>query len=769
MLCTDMENITSHIPAYPRIGANRELKWALEKFWNKEISESALRNTSTTLRQRHWKQQADAGLDFVATNDFSFYDQILDTACAFGIISERFGHDAGTVTLDDYFTFARGNQQHHALALTKWLNTNYHILVPEVSDAISFRLDSSRILAEVRDAQALGYQPKPVITGPVTLLSVSRPATEKDLQDTLLRLDELLPLYAELLNQLRDAGVEWVQIDEPILSTDLSTVQNDSLAASYGFFAAQCPGIKLLLASYFGKLSNNLNRALTLPVAGLHIDAVSAPEDTLTAARYITSEQILSVGVVDGRNIWINDLEASQILLEKVLAILPAERVWVSSACSLQYVPHSLAVEKNLPTDLRSWLSFAEEKLSEVNTLAKAFGPAKDLATFSNNKQALQSRRKAADTNVASVRQRVSEQLPQIQLTRPPFAERQKVQQEKLNLPLIPTTTIGSFPQTADIRQARAQFRKGDLSHGQYETFLQQKTRECVEFQDQLGLDVLVHGEFERNDMVEYFASGLEGFAVTDFGWVQSYGSRCTKPAILWGDVHRPQPITVQWTKFAQSLTDKPVKGMLTGATTILQWCFYREDIPRTEVSQQIALALRDEILDLEASGVAIIQLDEAALREGLPLRKDEQQAYLNESRDSFLISTSGVQQSTQIHTHMCYSEFDSIFQTIVELDADVISIEASRSKMALLSTFADRDYPNQIGLGIWDIHSPRVPSTEEMQTLLAASTKHIPLERIWANPDCGLKTRGWPEVSQSLTNLVAATAQTREQLAVTA
>ncbi|MFT5882631.1 MAG: 5-methyltetrahydropteroyltriglutamate--homocysteine methyltransferase [Crocinitomicaceae bacterium] len=762
-----MKKITSHIPAYPRIGAQRELKWALEKFWKQSISETELLDTASTLRQRHWRQQADAGLDFVATNDFSFYDQLLDMACTFGIIPERFDHAGGPVSLSDYFTFARGNQQHHALALTKWLNTNYHILVPEVSDSLVFRLDSARILAEVREAKALGHQPKPVLTGPVTLLSVSRPATGSDEKSPLNRLNELLPLYTELLQQLNFEGVEWVQIDEPILSTDLSVKQSDALAYAYEHFAAECPNIKILLASYFGKLGNNLNRALTLPVAGLHIDAVSAPEDTLTAARYLTYDKILSVGIIDGRNIWVNDLSASSGFLGEIRKILPDERIWVSSSCSLQYVPHSLDLESNIEPQLKSWLSFAEEKIKEIVIIGCAFSESRNDDAFTQNRQTLLTRQQAAGTSIAAVRERIDKELPNIKLTRPPFVQRQKVQSEKLQLPLIPTTTIGSFPQTDDIRQARAKFRKGQLSHGQYEKFLQLKTRECIEQQEAIGLDVLVHGEFERNDMVEYFASGLEGFAVSDFGWVQSYGSRCTKPPIIWGDVRRPllnqsetigKTITVEWTKYAQSVTDKPVKGMLTGATTILQWSFYRDDLPRTQISQQISLALRDEVLDLEKSGVSIIQVDEAALREGLPLRADEQEAYLAESRNSFLITTSGVNDSTQIHTHMCYSQFDAIFDTIVGLDADVISIEASRSKMALLETFTKKEYPNEIGLGIWDIHSPRVPSTNEMKHLLELATNHISLDKVWANPDCGLKTRGWEEVSSSLENLVSAT-----------
>lgn len=760
-----MSKIISHTPAYPRIGAKRELKWALEKFWKNKASSEELEQTAQNLRQRHWQQQADAGLDFVATNDFSYYDQLLDAACTFGIIPERYQHSGDSVSLDEYFTFARGNQQHHALALTKWLNTNYHILVPEVSDSVSFRLDPSRIIAEVREAKQHGHTPKPVLIGPVTLLSVSRPASATDCQSPLKRLAELLPLYTDLIHLLQDEGVGWVQIDEPILSTDLSPQQSDALAQGYQFISEHCPESKILLASYFAKLGNNLNRALTLPVAGLHLDAVESPEDALTAARYLADDQILSLGIIDGRNIWINDLEKSRTLIDQVRAILPDHRIWISSSCSLQYVPHSLALESNLNPQLKSWLSFAEEKINEITTLANAFGPQLDQLAFSNNQKALANRITANGTRVETVRNRVTSELPKIKLSRPPFSKRQQIQRKTLQLPLLPTTTIGSFPQTDDIRKARAQFRTGEMSHAQYQSFLQHKTRACIEKQEKLGLDVLVHGEFERNDMVEYFASGLEGFAVTDFGWVQSYGSRCTKPPIIWGDVHRPHPITLDWINFAQSLTNKPVKGMLTGAVTILQWSFIRNDLPRTRVSEQIALALRDEILDLEAAGVQIIQLDEAALREGLPLRKNERQSYLDESRNSFLISTSGVKDSTQIHTHMCYSQFDAIFQTIIELDADVISIETTRNRMALLGTFQQQAYPNEIGPGVWDIHSPRIPDTSEITDLLERALLSIPAERLWVNPDCGLKTRGWNETEASLKNLVAATKKIRQQL----
>lgn len=769
IILIDMKQQTTHIGGYPRIGAKRELKWALEKFWSGKTTETELQQTATELRKRHWKEQAEAGITHVTTNDFSLYDHILDTAVTFGIIPERFGFNNKDITLTEYFSLARGSQDKPALALTKWLNTNYHYLVPELSNNVPLTLNPNRILNEFKQAKSLNLIPKPVIIGPVTLLSLCRPSTDKDNSYHLKRLNEILPLYESLINQLQAEGATVIQLDEPILSTDLTPAQYSALGTAYQHFHNHCPNAKIILATYFGKLSGNLNRALTLPIAGLHIDAVSAPEDALTAARYLPENFILSVGIIDGSNIWTNDLTKSKSYLEKILQHITNDQLWIATSCSLQHVPHSLEEETNLPSNIRPWLAFSKEKLTELTTLAKAFTQEHNPQAFTKNQQLIANRKTAEGALIPAVRNRIKNELPHLTLTRPPFHQRNSAQQKALKLPILPTTTIGSFPQTDDIRQHRFRFNKGEISHGQYQTFLQQKTRECIEHQENLGLDVLVHGEFERNDMVEYFASGLEGFAVTNLGWVQSYGSRCTKPPIIWGDVHRPAPITLDWTQFTQTLTNKPVKGMLTGTTTILQWSFIRNDIPRTQVSQQIALALRDEIFDLEEAGTQIIQLDEAALREGLPLRENERQAYLEESRDSFLISTSGVKDETQIHTHMCYSQFDAIFQTIIELDADVISIETTRNRMALLDTFNKQQYPNEIGPGVWDIHSPRVPEVEEIDELIQTALTHIPVEKLWINPDCGLKTRKWPETLASLQNLVTATNKARAKLKVTA
>lgn len=765
-----MNQLSTHISGYPRIGAKRELKWALEKYWSQKSTEHDLLDVAKRLRRRHWEEQFEAGLDFVTTNDFSLYDHVLDMACTFGMIPKRFQWAGGDIPLDLYFSLARGNQDSPALALTKWFNTNYHYLVPELSDDVPFSLQADRILAEFLEARDLGYQAKPVIVGPVTLLSLSQPATSKDVKESLERLHELLPFYAELLRKLKQVGAEWVQLDEPVLSTKLNTLQRRGLCDAYKYLAKHTDGINILLATYFGKCAGNANLMLTLPVAGIHADAVSAPEDVLVLARYLKPGMVLSVGLVDGRNIWVNDLKKAKEYLAQVREHVADEKLWLSSSCSLHYVPHTLALEEGIPSQIRPWLSFAREKLAEIVLLSEAFGSRYDEDAFLENQKVLNDRHRVEGVCVKEVRSRVKEEIPQLNLHRTPYRERCVLQAKELGLPLLPTTTIGSFPQTKEVRGRRAQFKKGELSYSQYEGFLREEIRQCIQRQEEVGLDVLVHGEFERNDMVEYFASGLEGFCVTDFGWVQSYGSRCTKPPILWGDVSRGSPITLRWTNYAQSLTDKPLKGMLTGTTTILQWSFIRDDLPRREVSQQIALALRDEVLGLEESGVKVIQLDEAALREGLPLEEGEREGYLEEALESFLITTSVVQDSTQIHTHMCYSQFKEIFQTIIALDADVISIETTRGRMGLLDQFKQSDYPNEIGPGVWDIHSPRVPAEEEMVALLKEALKFIPVDRLWVNPDCGLKTRAWPETMKSLTHLVAAAQTVREDcMALTA
>jgi len=694
------------------MGARRELKWALEKFWSKRATEEDLLGTAKKLRKQHWDEQHQAGLSYVTSNDFSLYDHILDTSCMFGLISERFGWMGGNVPLDLYFSQARA---------------------------------------------ALGYQVKPVIVGPVSLLSLAVPATSSDESDPLVRLHELLPYYEKLLNELSAAGADWVQIDEPVLNLKLSKLQSEGLIHAYEYLAEHAPGTRLLLASYFGECSHNANLALTLPVAGLHVDAVSSPDDALVFAKYLGAEKVLSVGVIDGRNVWVNDLNQSRKLVELVLEHITDEQLWLASSCSLQYVPHSLEHEESITAQVRPWLSFAREKLGELHVLAEAISSGEVDEALNKHQKRIAERVSVKGVVVEDVRNRVAKELPTLRLQRLPYEERRKIQQETFKLPLLPTTTIGSFPQTREVRVKRAEYKLGDVSELNYVLFIREEIRACIQKQEELGLDVLVHGEFERNDMVEYFASGLEGFCVTDFGWVQSYGSRCAKPPIIWGDVSRANPITLKWTEYAQSLTDKPVKAMLTGTTTLLQWSFVREDISRSEVSEQIALALRDEILDLEKAGVQIIQLDEAALREGLPLSESAREQYLEIAVKSFLISTSGVSAKTQIHTHMCYSEFKDILQAIIDLDADVISIEATRGRMTLLDHFDDRHHVNEIGPGVWDIHSARVPSVDEMVGLLELAMETIPLERLWANPDCGLKTRGWNETLAALSHLVRA------------
>ncbi len=756
-----MNNYQTHILGYPRIGAQRELKWALEKFWRGEIDASQLEQQGRELRKTHWREQADAGLDFVSVGDFSFYDQVLDTACQFGIVPARYGVNSADLSLTEYFTLARGNQQYAPLAMTKWLDTNYHYLVPELSDDCEFKLNASRLLAEIKEALNESHCVKPVILGPVTLLSLCQ-LEGKSTSTPLSRLNELLPIYVELLENIQRLGVSWVQIDEPIFCTDLAPDQQLALSRAYENLSG-VEGINILLATYFGEVRNHLNLLLTLPVAGIHIDASQCDEDAIRAAKYLGSQKVLSLGIVDGRNVWLNDLQVSHQLVEKIRHHVDDSQIWLASSCSLQYVPHTVANESKLEPQLRSWLSFARQKLDEIVQLAQPLESL--LPAIEANQLVLAEKLLTAGVIDSAVRERLAEELPNIDRNRTSYQQRKHKQQAALQLPLLPSTTIGSFPQTKEIRKARAQYLSGQISAADYQQFLQAETRECIRKQEEAGIDVLVHGEFERNDMVEYFASQLAGFASTSAGWVQSYGSRCTKPPLIWGDVSRLQSMTLDWVKFAQSITNKPVKGMLTGTTTILQWSFLRNDIPRRHVSQQIALALRDEVLELEANGVQIIQVDEAALREGLPLRTDKQADYLDESVDSFLITTSGVREETQIHTHMCYSQFNAIYESIIALDADVISIEATRNQMKLLDVFSQSAYPNQIGPGVWDIHSPRVPSVAEIKALIKKALYYIPAEQLWINPDCGLKTRGWLETEASMKNLVSACREIRAEL----
>ncbi|WP_108126470.1 5-methyltetrahydropteroyltriglutamate--homocysteine S-methyltransferase [Saccharospirillum mangrovi] len=758
----------AHSLGFPRIGARRELKFALEEYWSGQRSAADLQQLARSLRLQNWQHQREAGLDFVSVGDFSFYDQVLDTSALLGVVPERFGWNGGDVDLDTYFRMARGRapsgQPAAACTLTKWFDTNYHYLEPEVTADQTFALSTDRLFEQVAEAQVAGFTPKPVLLGPVTWLWLARAVGGEF--DRLTLLERVLDVYAQVLDRLAEAGVEWVQLDEPALVLDLPQAWRTAFEQAYHRLKAA--RVKLLLATYFGGLEDNLTLACNLPVAGLHVDAVSAPDELTLAADWLPSCKILSVGIVSGRNIWRTDLQAALNTL-KAAQVKLGDRLWVAPSCSLLHVPVDRDQETDLDTELQSWLSFAVQKLGEIGLLKRALADQPDAVT----EVELQAAAKIARGRLSSprlhneaVRNRLAE-LAKLPLARElPFSERHAIQQMARPLPAFPTTTIGSFPQTADIRQTRRDFRQGEISAADYEARIEAEIEATVAAQEALDIDVLVHGEAERNDMVEYFGEQLDGFAFTRFGWVQSYGSRCVKPPVLFGDVSRPQAMTVRWARYAASLTNRPMKGMLTGPVTILNWSFVRDDQPRAQTAQQIALALRDEVLDLEAAGIGIIQIDEAALREGLPLRRRAWQQYLDWAVDAFRLTASGVASETQIHTHMCYSQFNDIIASIARMDADVITIETSRSDKRLLNAFRDFDYPNDIGPGVYDIHSPNIPSVEAMVELLENAAKVIPAQRLWVNPDCGLKTRRWEEVQPALAAMVSAAKVLRQRFA---
>ena len=732
---------------FPRIGARRELKTALEAHWRGEISEAELLSVAAERRRVNWQVQRDAGIAVIPSNDFSLYDHVLDATCLLGAVPERFGAVTERVSLAQYFAMARGSEKAPAMEMTKWFDTNYHYIVPEFTSGQSFRLGSLKPVEDYLEAKAQGIATRPVLLGPVTWLSLGK---AKGPVDPLLYLPAILPIYAEVLRRLSDAGADWVQIDEPILVTDLSAGQRRALSSAYATLSGAGP--KIMLATYFGALGDNLDLALSLPVAGLHVDLVRAPEQL---AALTGTDKRLSLGVVDGRNVWRADLE------EVLARLAGVGEVEIAPSCSLLHVPVDLGAESELDVELKGWLAFAVQKLGEVAVIAHALnGEAVDL---SGSRNAVETRRVSRRIHDAAVQARVAAVVSQDLRRHSDYFVRARAQRA-LNLPPFPTTTIGSFPQTAEVRRARADHRKGRLTDACYDAFLKAETAECIRRQEALGLDVLVHGEFERNDMVEYFGEQLSGFAFTRAGWVQSYGSRCVKPPLIFGDVARPAPMTVAWSTFAQSLTGRVMKGMLTGPVTILQWSFVRDDQPRAQTCRQIALAVRDEVADLEAAGIRAIQIDEPAIREGLPLRRADWERYLGWAVDAFRLAAGVVRDETQIHTHMCYAEFSDIMPAIAAMDADVISIETSRSDMELLTDFGVSDYPNDIGPGIWDIHAPRIPPVAEMTALLRKAASVIPADRLWVNPDCGLKTRGWPEVEAALRNLVAAARTLREE-----
>jgi 5-methyltetrahydropteroyltriglutamate--homocysteine methyltransferase len=743
----------AHVLGVPRIGPNRELKFAQESFWRGEIDEAALQAVASGIRQANWRRQHAAGLDFVTVGDFAFYDQMLNHVALLGCAPQRFGFDA-TLTLPQYFQLARGNAACHAMEMTKWFDTNYHYLVPEFTPDTHFALDPGWLFDEVAEAQTAGFSAKPVLIGPLTFLWLGKEKAAGF--NRLDLLDRLLPVYAQILARLQAQGVEWVQIDEPILTLDLPDAWRSAFERAY--HALNSAGVKLLLASYFGPLRENLLAALKLPVAGVHVDCVRGGDELAQVVDWLPATKVLSVGVIDGRNIWKTDLNAVFDRFEALHARL-ADRLWLAPSCSLLHVPASLAGETALDAEVRDSLAFADEKIAALSTLKTAFNQGRQAAAaeLSANARALASRRDSSRVHDAGVAARLAALTPVHNGRNSPFPVRQSAQRARFKLPDFPTTTIGSFPQTPEIRHARARFKADELSEADYTAAMQHEIRRVIEKQEVLELDVLVHGEAERNDMVEYFGELLAGFAFTQNGWVQSYGSRCVKPPIIYGDVSRPQPMTVAWARYAQSLTGRPVKGMLTGPVTLLQWSFVRDDQPRATTALQIALAIRDEVADLETAGIGIIQIDEPAYREGLPLRKADWAAYLDWASGAFRISASGVNDSTQIHTHMCYSEFNDILPAIAAMDADVITIETSRSDMELLRGFGEFNYPNEIGPGVYDIHSPRIPDVADMTRLLEKAAQVIAPDKLWVNPDCGLKTRGWAETETALRNMVTA------------
>ena len=756
-------SIRTNILGYPRVGAGRELKKAEESYWAGKISKQELLDTAAHIRKQNWQLQKEAGVDLIPSNDFSFYDQTLDLSLALGAIPERY-NSLKDDSLELYFAMAHGYQNDGidvtAMEMTKWFDTNYHYIVPEFTRNQKFELTFNKAALEFKEALDLGIRTKPVLIGPVTYLLLGK---EKEPGFNRLELlDRLLPVYIGLLRQLEELGAEYVQIDEPFLCTDITNDIRDAYRKAFAEIN-RSTRLKVILTTYFDGLADNAALAVELKPAILHIDVVRAPKSWEDVVRLLPKDASLSLGVVDGRNIWKNDLSRSLDIINKVKSIIGEERLVVATSCSLLHSPIDLENEKNeksLPAEVKRWLAFARQKISEVIILADLAGRSPSYvskAALQSNVADIEDRRTSALTNNEEIKRRVEAVTPDFASRKSPFRERIVEQHRELYLPLFPTTTIGSFPQTAEIRSWRSKFKKGEITNEEYTALLKGEIERTIRKQEEIGLDVLVHGEAERNDMVEYFGEQLSGFAFTQNGWVQSYGSRCVKPPVIYGDVSRPKAMTVDWITYAQSLTDKPVKGMLTGPVTILQWSFVRNDQPRSVTMKQIALAIRDEVVDLEKAGIKVIQIDEPAIREGLPLRKAEREEYLDKAVEAFRISASGVKDSTQIHTHMCYSQFNDIIKHIALMDADVITIECARSQMNLLSAFAEFKYPNDIGPGVYDIHSPRVPSVDEMVALLRKAAQVINPEQLWVNPDCGLKTRGWVETEASLRNMVEA------------
>ncbi len=751
---------------FPRMGLKRELKKSLEAFWRGKASEEELQATAKEMRLRHWKMQKEAGVEGIPSNDFSLYDQVLDTSCMVGAVPARYNHGGGNVNFETYFAMARGQQTGGkdvvAMEMTKWFDTNYHYIVPEFDAGQSFALSSTKALDEYNEAKAAGIDTHPVLIGPVSYLLLGK--MRGGAGDVLDLLPGLLPVYEEVLSSLKAAGADWVQIDEPCLVLDQSDKARAAFTSAYETLGA-IDGLNIVLATYFGDLRDNLETTLNLNVSTIHVDLVRAPEQLDAVLAALPDDKTLSLGLIDGRNIWKADLVKALATAQRAVDALGSERVAIAPSCSLLHSPVDLDDEAALDPEVKNWMAFAKQKLDEIVLLKEALNGNKGEAAFANNAAAIEVRSTSGRIHNAAVKDRV-DAIDEATITRgSPFSERIKAQRETLNLPLLPTTTIGSFPQVPELRKERAKFKRGEITRQEYDAYLEKLTDEAMAIQEEIGIDVPVHGEYERNDMVEYFGEKLDGFVFSKNGWVQSYGSRCVKPPIIFGDVSRPEAMSVRWSSYAQGKTDKPVKGMLTGPVTILQWSFVRDDQPRELTCKQIALAIRDEVLDLEKADIRIIQIDEPAMREGLPLRRADWAAYLKWASESFRAAAAGVADGTQIHTHMCYCEFNDIMESIASLDADVISIETSRSAMEVLEAFTDFKYPNEIGPGVYDIHSPRVPNVEEMEKLLTKALEVLEPEQIWVNPDCGLKTRGWEETKPALANLVQAAKNMRAQL----
>ncbi|MFB8348795.1 5-methyltetrahydropteroyltriglutamate--homocysteine S-methyltransferase [Streptomyces niveus] len=754
---------------YPRQGQNRELKKAVEGYWKGRVGADALRTTAEDLRRSNWRQLTDSGIHEVPSGDFSYYDHVLDTSVMVGAVPERHRAAVEADALDGYFAMARGTQDVAPLEMTKWFDTNYHYLVPELGPDTVFTADPAKQVSEFKEALALGLTARPVLVGPLTYLLLAKPAPGVSADfEPLTLLDRLLPVYAEILADLRAAGAEWVQLDEPSLVQDRTPAELNAAARAYRDLGGETDRPKLLVASYFGRLGDALPVLAKAPIDGLALDLTESAAGNLDALAGVGGlpGKRLVAGVVDGRNIWINDYEKSLATLGTLLGL--ADRVDVAASCSLLHVPLDATAERDIDPEIARWLAFARQKTEEIAVLARGLGQGTYAITAEliTNRAALASRAGSALTRDPAVRARTAAVTGADARRSQPYTERTTAQRARLGLPPLPTTTIGSFPQTDELRTARADLRGGRIDTAGYEERIKEEIREVLSFQEKAGLDVLVHGEPERNDMVQYFAEQLTGYVATNHGWVQSYGTRYVRPPVLAGDISRPEPMTVRWTSYAQSLTDRPVKGMLTGPVTMLAWSFVRDDQPLADTARQVALALRDEVNDLEAAGTSVIQVDEPALRETLPPRSADHAGYLAWATESFRLTTGGVRPDTQIHTHMCYAEFGDIVQAIDDLDADVISLEAARSHMQVARELAAHGYPREAGPGVYDIHSPRVPSTGEATALLLKGLEAIPAERLWVNPDCGLKTRGWPEARASLANMVAAAREIRTSLA---